>query len=157
MTTKTNETQPSLLTDRQLLAIEELLKGATHQEAAETVGVHRCTITDWCNHNVGFITELNQRRYYRLRTAGEKLNNTLGAALDLLTERINQGDINTAITLLKTVGVKHLLDAATPGPTTPLSVHHQLATQISNDLTTELFIDSTASWLVDTNSEKSFD
>ena len=41
MTTEDNQTQPHPVSDRQLLAIDALLTGATHSEAADIAGVHR--------------------------------------------------------------------------------------------------------------------
>ena len=79
MTTEDNQTQPHPVSDRQLLAIDALLTGATHSEAADIAGVHRCTVTGWVNHHIGFITELNQRRHQR-NQASTDLNRYIAMA-----------------------------------------------------------------------------
>ena len=49
-------------TVEQLNAIDHLVHGATDQETAEAVGVHRVTVTRWRNYDVVFQAELNRRR-----------------------------------------------------------------------------------------------
>ena len=47
------------LSPRQIRAIEVLLGGGTHSEAADAAGVHRITVTRWVNHHPATIAELN--------------------------------------------------------------------------------------------------
>jgi hypothetical protein len=44
---------------RQIRAIEILIGGGTHSEAADAAGVHRITVTRWVNHHPAVIAELN--------------------------------------------------------------------------------------------------
>jgi hypothetical protein len=153
--TNPNQIRPPEVSDQQSIAIDSLVAGATHREAAEAAGACRPTITGWVNHNITFITELNQRRQSRLVASGETLHQTMAAALSLLAEKINDGDAEVALALVKAVGVSHLVQAAIPGPTTPLGVHARLANQVNADLTNEMFIDPNASWLVEKRSDES--
>ena len=153
--TNPNQIRPPEVSDQQSIAIDALVAGATHREAAEAAGACRSTVTGWVNHNIAFITELNQRRQSRLVASGETLHRTMAAALALLAERIDAGDAELALALVKAVGVEHLVEAAVPGPTTPLGVHAHLATQVSTDLTSELFVNPTASDLVEKRSDGS--
>ena len=153
--TDPNQIRPPKVSDQQSIAIDALVAGATHREAAEAAGACRSTVTGWVNHNITFIAELNQRRQSRLVASGETLHRTMAAALALLAERIDAGDAEVALALVKAVGVEHLVEAAVPGPTTPLGVHAHLATQVSTDLTSELFVNPTASDLVEKRSDGS--
>lgn len=56
---------------------------------------------------------------------------------------------------MKAVGVSHLVQAAVPGSTTPLGVHACLSNQVNADLSNDLFVDPTASWLVEKRSDES--
>jgi hypothetical protein len=80
----------------------------------------------------------------------------MSSAVSLLAEKIDAGDAEVALALVKSVGVEHLVEAATPGPVTPLGVHARLATQVNADLANELFVDVTVSDLVEKRSDDSF-
>ena len=151
--TDSNQIRPPEVSDQQSIAIDALVAGATHREAA---GACRSTVTGWVNHNITFITELNQRRQSRLVASGETLHQTMAAALALLAEKIDAGDAEVALALVKAVGVSHLIQAAIPGPATPLGVNAQLSNQVSTDLTCELLVDPTVSWMVEKRSNESF-
>ena len=153
--TNPNQIRPPEVSDQQSIAIDALVAGATHREAAEAAGACRSTVTGWVNHNITFITELNQRRQSRLVASGETLHRTMAAALALLAERIDAGDAEVALALVKAVGVSHLVEAAVPGPTTPLGVHARLANQVNADLTNEMFVHPAASKIVEKRSEGS--
>ena len=152
--TNPNQIRPPEVSDQQSIAIDALVAGATHREAAEAAGACRSTVTGWVNHNITFITELNQRRQSRLVSSGETLHQTMSAALSLLAKKIDAGDAEVALAMVKAVGVEHLVEAAVPGPTTPLGVHARLANQVASDLTNELFIDPNASLLVEKRSDR---
>ena len=76
-----DQTRPPEVNDRQSIAIDTLIAGRTHREAAQAAGVQRSTVTGWCNHNIVFIAEWNQRRRQRLAASGERLHQTMSAAL----------------------------------------------------------------------------
>ena len=67
--TEPDQIRPPEVNDRQSIAIDALVSGATQQEAAEKAGVQRTTVTAWCNHNFPFIAERNQRREDRVEAA----------------------------------------------------------------------------------------
>ncbi len=48
-----DQTRRSGLSDSQHLAIDVLLTGGTHREAAEAAGVARTTVTEWVKGRVG--------------------------------------------------------------------------------------------------------
>ena len=56
------QTRQSGLSDSQHLAIDMLLTGGTHREAAGAAGVARTTVTEWVNHRSEFCRELERRR-----------------------------------------------------------------------------------------------
>jgi len=151
--TEPDQIRPREVSDRQSIAIDVLVSGATQREAAEKAGVQRSTVTAWCNKNVVFIAEWNRRRRQRLTAAGERLHETTGAALDAVAESINNGDTATALAFIRIVGVEHLLSAARPGPTTPMGVHQNLAADLRSDLMGEMFVTEEISWMVERDSD----
>ena len=155
--TESDRIRPIEVSDRQSIALDTLVSGATHREAAEAAGVQRSTVTAWCNHNIVFITEWNRRRRQRLAAAGERLHEAIGAALDAVAESIRDGDTRTALALIRIVGVEHLLSAARPGPTTPLGVHQDLAADLRSDLFGETLVSEQISWMVERESDASAD
>ena len=155
--TEPDQIRPREVSDRQSIAIDVLVSGATQREAAEKAGVQRSTVTAWCNKNVVFIAEWNRRRRQRLTAAGERLHETTGAALDAVAESINNGDTATALAFIRIVGVEHLLSAARPGPTSPMGVHQDLAADLRSDLVGETLVSEQISWMVECDSEMSAD
>ena len=155
--TEPAQIRPPEISDKQSIAIDALVSGALQWEAAEKAGVQRTTVTAWCNHNIAFKAERNQRRQDRVEAAGEQLQETLCAALVLLGEKVREGDTGAAVTIVKAVGVGHLLDAARPGPTTPMGVHQDLAADLKSDLVGEMFVSEEISWIVERESDVSAD
>ena len=155
--TESDRIRPLGVSDKQSIAIDALVSGALQREAAEKAGVQRTTVTAWCNHNIVFIAEWNQRRQDRLVASGERLHETLRAALEHLYEKIRGGDTGAAVTIVKAVKVAHLLDAARPGPTTPMGVHQDLAASLRSDLVGEMFVTEEISWIVERESDVSAD
>jgi hypothetical protein len=153
--TEPDQIRPPEVSDRQSIAIDALVSGSTHLEAAKLAGVQRSTVTGWCNKNIIFIAEWNRRRKQRLTAAGERLHEVTGAALDAVAKSINDGDTVTALALVRIVGVEHLLLAAQPGPTTPMGVHQDLAADLRSDLVGEMFVVEEVSWMVERDSDAS--
>jgi hypothetical protein len=123
-----------LVTDRQSLVIDALLRGATHRAAAELVGVQRSTVTGWVNHHVGFEAELNARRQARLAAISDQVHESLCRALDLIDEKIADGHLNAAIVLLRHVGLKDVFRVANPGPSTVEGVASIKAARLDTEL-----------------------
>lgn len=153
--TEPDQIRPPEVSDRQSIAIDALVSGSTHLEAAKLAGVQRSTVTGWCNKNIIFIAEWNRRRKQRLTAAGERLHEVTSAALDAVAKSINDGDTVTALALVRIVGVEHLLLAAQPGPTTPMGVHQDLAADLRSDLVGEMFVVEEVSWMVERDSDAS--
>ena len=155
--TESDQIRPPEVNDRQSIAIDALVAGSTHLEAAKLAGVQRSTVTGWCNKNIVFIAEWNRRRRQRLTAAGERLHEVTVAALDAVMESINNGDTVTALAFIRIVGVEHLLSAAQPGPSTPMGVHQDLAADLRSDLMGEMFVNEEISWMVERDSDTSAD
>ena len=155
--TEPDQIRPPEVTDRQSIAIDALVSGATQQEAAEKAGVQRTTVTEWCNHNIAFKAERNQRREDRTEAAGEQLQETLCAALVHLGEKVREGDTGAAMAIVKAVGVGHLLDATKPGPTDPAAVKTDLAKRCEAEVLTELLTASGFADFVQERSDQSAD
>ena len=128
-----DQTRP-LVTDQQSLVIDALLGGATHRAAAELVGVQRSTVTGWVNHHVGFEAELNARRHARLVAISDRTHESLGRALDLIDEKIADGQLNAATALLRHVGIKDVFRVANPGPSTVEGVASIKAARLDTEL-----------------------
>ena len=153
--TESDRIRPREVSDRQSIAIDALVSGATQQEAAEKAGVQRTTVTEWCNHNFVFMAERNQRRRDRLEAAGEQLRETLCAALDHLGERVREGDTGAAMAIVKAVGVEHLLNAVKPGPIDPAVVKTNLAKRCEAEVLVELLTGSEFADFVQERSDRS--
>ena len=132
--TESDQIRPPGVSDRQSIAIDALVSGATHREAAEKAGVQRTTVTEWCNKNIPFIAERNRRREERLAASGELLHEATAAALKTIWTAVDGGDIGASFRLLRIVGVDHLLGAARPGATTHLGATTDLAMRLEIDL-----------------------
>ena len=157
MTTEDNQTQPHPVSDRQLLAIDALLTGLTHSEAADIAGVHRCTVTGWANHHIGFITELNQRRHQRDLASADLLHAVIHDALQLLAQAISEGDIKAAMTLLSRLDLQTMWKTGSPKTVTPLGVISELANQVDSDMLMDLMTTQRTIELVEDRSRSLFD
>ena len=153
--TESDQIRPPEVSDRQSIAIDALVSGATQREAAEKAGVQRTTVTAWCNHNIAFMAERNRRRQDRHEAAGEQLQETLCAALEHLGERVREGDTGAAMAIVKAVGVGHLLSAVKPGPTDPAVVKTNLAKRCEAEVLTELLTGSEFADFVQGRSDQS--
>ena len=131
--TKADQSRP-LVTDRQSLVIDALLRGATHRAAAEQVGVQRSTVTGWVNHHVEFEADLNARRQSRLVVISNRVHESLCRALDLIDEKIADGHLNAATALLRHVGLKDVFRVANPGPSTVEGVTSIKAARLDTEL-----------------------
>ena len=153
--TEPAQIRPPEISDRQSIAIDALVSGAKQREAAEKAGVQRTTVTAWCNHNIAFIAERNQRRQDRVEAAGEQLQETLCAALVHLGEKVREGDTGAAVTIVKAVGVGHLLNAVKPGPIDPAVVKTNLAKRCEAEVLVELLTGSEFADFVQERSDRS--
>ena len=119
----------SQVSDRQIAAIATLINAGTQDDAAIAAGVSRQTVNKWVNHHYGFISMLNRLRAERLQTCADQLQKAVLLALKITIEHLEQGDPLAANSLLKLVGVDHLVTLGTNLPTKPESVRGYLIEQ----------------------------
>jgi hypothetical protein len=95
------------LSDEQLVAMELLLSGATDQHVADTVGVHRVTVTRWRLYQPHFRSELIRRRRAAYAGAADSFRTVIPLALDTLKDQLRVGSSrgNIALNLLHKVGL----------------------------------------------------
>jgi hypothetical protein len=111
--------------DRQRLAIEALVTGATQTEAAEKARVHRVTVSNWVNKHPGFQAELNRRRHELNEQRTARLHELDATALEAVATRLEAEDPEFAMKWLKFRG----LNATTfpdAGPSDPDEIIERL-------------------------------
>jgi hypothetical protein len=150
--TDPDQIRPLQLSDSKLIAIDALLTGGTHRDAATAAGVQRSTVTAWANHHLGFITELGERRHQRARATGDLLDQTIASALRLIGARIDDGDLTAAIALLRVVDKGHLHRPRSGPRATPLSTTAQLAMALDHDLLTDVMLPDHVVRIIEQNS-----
>jgi hypothetical protein len=101
--TDADRTRPVGLSDSKLIAIDTLLTGATHREAAEVAGVARTTVTEWVNHQGDFRSELERRRRERAAEVNDRVGAAIDQALRVVTDHLDAGDLRAALALLRLV------------------------------------------------------
>jgi aryl-alcohol dehydrogenase-like predicted oxidoreductase len=104
------------LSDRKLVAIDALLTGATHSEAADQAGVHRVTVSKWVSGHPAFQAELSRRRQERNEQRAARLRELDEAALDAVAHQLDTSDSEFALKWLKLRGINSSIHPA-PGPT----------------------------------------
>ncbi len=102
----TEENKREQLSEKQLMAIDLILSGKVDREVAEAVGVSRSTISDWRNGNYVFQAELNKRRREIQEAGREKLRRIRNKALDTVEKAIEEGDVKTALEILRLTGIE---------------------------------------------------
>ena len=112
MTDESTETDQTRLSEKQHLAIDLLMTGGTHREAAEATGVARTTVTEWVNHRSEFRRELERRRWQRAEQVNDRVSALTTRALDVIEQPLVAGDLRAAL------GVLPLPGGATPGTDT---------------------------------------
>jgi hypothetical protein len=122
-TDKTGHSEDFSLTEKQNLAVMELVKGATDEEAAKIAGVSRSTVNDWRNTHPAFRAAVVNKRAEIWKETKRPLREALIAALETVNKSIKDGDSKTAQWLLDKVGIdeiaKAILDNMKENPTTP--------------------------------------
>ena len=141
------------LSERQHLAIDALLGGATHNAAAQAADVSRTTVTDWGNHNVHFIAELAQRRQQRADHLSDLIAEALVDAIAVMRDKIVDGDLGAAVALVRIVEKSSLYRAPRRGAISPMSVTRQLAEDLDTDLVLDSFTPESAVFAIEDLSE----
>jgi hypothetical protein len=101
--TDPDQTRRPLLSDSKLIAIDTLLTGATHREAAVAAGVARTTVTEWVNHQGEFRSELERRRLERAVAVNDRVGAAIDQALRVVKEHLDTGDLRAALGVLRLV------------------------------------------------------
>jgi transposase len=104
------------LSERQLVAIDALLTGATHSAAADKAGVHRVTVSKWVSGHPAFQADLSRRRQELNEQRAARLRELDEAALDAVAHQLDTSDSEFAIKWLKLRGINSSIHPA-PGPT----------------------------------------
>jgi len=112
-----DQTRQAGLSDSQHLAIDVLLTGGTHREAAGAAGVARTTVTEWVNHRSEFCRELERRRWQRAEQVNDRVGALTTRALDVIEEHLGAGDLRAALGVLRLLPREALHRAPTPPPT----------------------------------------
>src|SRR5436190_560435 len=107
--TVTNRDRLLHVSPSQELAIAALLTGATHTKAAETAGVHRVTVTRWVQHHAGFRATFNQHLEELRDSQRHRLRSLLCRAMENIAERIEAGDTDASLNLIKLMGLGEVL------------------------------------------------
>lgn len=119
----------------QLNAIDRLVHGATDQETADAVGVHRVTVTRWRNYDVVFQAELNRRRREVWQVSTDKLRALLPCAVEALEVELLQGPARarTALEVVRMSGIldpgreRTPIDGSLVGPSDPTLIVDEIA------------------------------
>ena len=109
-----DQTRPAGLSDSQHLAIDVLLTGGTHREAAEAAGVARTTVTEWVNHRSTFCRELERRRWQRAEQVNDRIGALTTRSLDVIEKHVSAGDLRAALGVLRLLPREALHRAPTP-------------------------------------------
>ena len=143
------------LSERQHLAIDVLMAGGTHREAAAAAGVQRTTVTGWANKNIPFITEMKTRRAARSHATADRFDDVIANALDVVGAKIADGDLTAALALLKLAGPDRLTSQLS-APSLQ-STQTNLASNIQLEQLGEGFVDDFALTVVQAESWDSAD
>ncbi|MDP9341194.1 MAG: hypothetical protein M3Q23_03590 [Actinomycetota bacterium] len=106
------------LNAKQLEAINLLSTGMTKVAVADTVGVHRVTLSGW-HKDPRFRAELNRRIRERAEASAVRMQNLVEASLDVMEEAIRRDrDPKAAGQFLRLVGAHGFLGAPVVEPAT---------------------------------------
>ena len=104
------------LSPAQVIAIDAMLAGKTITAAASAAEVDRATVHRWLKDDFAFQAELNRgRREMRRATLGN-LERLAAKAADCIEKAIDQGDVKSALEILKRL---HLFAAGPIGSDDP--------------------------------------
>jgi hypothetical protein len=118
------------LSINQEAAIDLLLVGKHDQEVANTIGVHRVTVTRWRLYHPGFRATLNERRTAAWQASQDTYRGLVHKALHILQGELeNPGPQSgkLALEILRSSPLPHA-DFGHPGPTDPDAVVDEFAT-----------------------------
>jgi len=73
------------LSEKQVIAIQALMRSRTYSEAAEAAGVSRCTLYRWLKDDL-FNAELSKQQNELIKRSSRKLAGALDLAVDVLID-----------------------------------------------------------------------
>lgn len=105
-----------VLSDKQLLAVLRLARGAKVVDVAAELDVARETVSRWRSEDA-FRCALNAARLELWDDARNRLRALVGGAVDVLADELeNKPRVSTAIAILKCIGVHGAVGGAPRGP-----------------------------------------
>ena len=146
--TTTDQTRPNL-TIQQETALHALLNGASQQQASIQAGVARTTITNWVNHFIPFIQEMNRRRNERTHLLSEHGTRVAQKALTTVENAIEEGDSKLAMAYLSALGLPEVVQLSRSRPETPLSVDSFLVQELQSELIAQQEIPELVAFMVE--------
>ena len=146
--TTTDPTRPNL-TIQQETALHALLNGASQQQASTQAGVARTTVTNWINHCVPFIQELNRQRNERTNLLIEHGTRVAQKALTTVENAIEEGDSKLAMAYLSALGLPTVVQLSRSRPETPMSVESVLAQELQSQLFAQQNIPELVAFMVE--------
>ncbi len=120
------------LSGAQVLAVNALAAGATHEAAAEAAGVHRVTVSRWVRHHPAVVAELRARRADASRELGEKIRAVTMRALDVVAGEVEAGNVRVSLAWLRCVPLAVMADEP-DGPTDPAEVLEAARRELPDD------------------------
>ena len=146
--TTTDQTRPNL-TIQQETALHALLNGASQQQASIQAGVARTTVTNWVNHFIPFIQEMNRQRNERTHLLSEHGTRVAQKALTTVENAIEEGDSKLAMAYLSALGLPKIVELSRSRPETPLSVDSLLAQELQSELFAQQEIPELVAFMVE--------
>jgi len=95
------------VSEQQERAIELILAGQRDGAVAESIGVHRTTVTRWRNSHPGFIAALNSCRQENFKAASERLQSLSSKAIEALERALSRDDVrlSDALRAIELLGI----------------------------------------------------
>ena len=146
--TTTDQTRQNL-TIQQETALYALLNGASQQQASIQAGVARTTVTNWVNHFIPFIQEMNRRRNERTHLLSEHGTRVAQKALTTVENAIEEGDSKLAMAYLSALGLPEVVQLSRSRPETPLSVDSFLVQELQSELIAQQEIPELVAFMVE--------
>lgn len=110
-------------------AIDLLLVGKHDQEVADTIGVHRVTVTRWRLYHPQFRATLNERRSAVWQASRDTYQGLLHKSLAILESELDESGPQSskiALAIVRSSSLTHA-DYEHPGPTEPDAVVDEVA------------------------------
>ena len=145
--TTTDQTRPNL-TIQQETALHALLNGASQQQASIQAGVARTTVTNWVNHFIPFIQEMNRQRNERTHLLSEHGTRVAQKALTTVENAIEEGDSKLAMAYLSALGLSEVVQLSR-STRNPLTVDACLARELQSELFAQQEIPELVAFMVE--------